>query len=1134
MFSFSRNKQALEKEGIFVGGWDPRGVLWPRKVDGKHDSSEDRIQNQTRGALEWTEQEERALVRKLDLRCLFPCCIIYFLAYVDRGNLGNVKILGAGTPNSLQHSLGLKGTEFNWAVSITYFAVTAGLLPSNIAMKKYSAKLFLPVIMILWGAVVLAIAGVTNATGLLVARFCLGIPEAAVVPSCIMYFSMWYKPNERAFRIAIFHAWNCVASAVSSFLASGIGHMEGIGGLHAWQWVFLIEGALPIICAVPCYFALLTFPETSTALDERERFIAINRIGRGAARKTDQTFSWAAVWRVFGRPSTFVFFIAQTCSCTIAVAQATFLPTILKVFLKYSVTRSNIYAALTYIFMIPIYPLIGWHSDWTRDRMWHFVFSYTAWPSSVGGMCRPAQPVLYSYRSSTLYGAGEQAVGGAATVASLSIASIMGPQMYPDSDAPYFVPAFTATVCVISLGICAYLSLPLWLMWEANRRKAKTGFAIPLQAMEDEEHSAVSATAHDHLRDVTYADPVFSEKRGEFGGGDASLHEYHAGPKAPKVRKKRKTLSTNADGSGSDRPRFELQAISQDQSTLEANHLSHPSQYFGATNAGTETVSAISPAHVVSPTVKDNAAIDHSSTYIGRAHYDTTTPIDEDSARAYGASRQDAQSLAEQQTLAAWQAFALPPRAVHQSLIEAFIEYCHPWMPVLEISEKDQRQTPPSSFLLLQSIFTAASRVASSPSLSEYALPSDFYHRARALFWVGHESNPLTVIKAITMLHWYNPDGPAYVSYDTSEYWLKIGVGLAYQIGLHREPPVGVHRAMRRRVWWSLVVRDALISVSRGRPRAIQLSDCRVGRPDSEDFPESPTSGELFVSYVDICCALGDVVESFSRDSMTRDKRSATENVLFRWTRSLPQWLQLAQWSPATSCWEPKVHDFKARQLHVIYFVTLTILAKGTGTDRTISQVAILAASFIAGVYEDFLARDLVRTLSPTYTTFCFMAGLVLLPLRKDAALWERAQADLLVIQRSLEILAQRWKSAIGASKALQKAMESPSLATSRLAPLEPMPAGYRPLFDGYPLELCRMWMPCHEHASASIRSDDGGHVSHTATRHSAAAITHDEPDFSNNSTDYYAPFGDDLQSGFGDASFDQGGYFWSDWNLGV
>lgn len=64
-------------------------------------------------------------------------------------------------------------------------------------MKKYSAKYYFPIIMILWGAMVMAIAGVKNAAGLLSLRFLLGIPEAGVVPSCIMYFAMWYKPSER-------------------------------------------------------------------------------------------------------------------------------------------------------------------------------------------------------------------------------------------------------------------------------------------------------------------------------------------------------------------------------------------------------------------------------------------------------------------------------------------------------------------------------------------------------------------------------------------------------------------------------------------------------------------------------------------------------------------------------------------------------------------------------------------------------------------------------------------------------------------------------------------------------------------------------------------------------------------------
>jgi len=272
MFSFSKNKASLEHEGIFVGGWDPRGVIIPRKVDGKHGMLAWECNNSTMtDAIQSLAKTVFRVRREPNLNgpnkrrglwcedwtfvsCYLAASFTFWLTSIEEIckrcktlcrlsqpqtlmlSSGNVKILGAGTKNSLEHSLHLKGTEFNWAVSITYFAVTAGLLPANIAMKKFSAKLFLPVIMIMWGAVVLAISGVNNATGLLAARFFLGIPEAAVVPSCIMYFSMWYKPSERAFRIAIFHAWNCVASAVSSFLASGIGKMEGVGGLHAWQW----------------------------------------------------------------------------------------------------------------------------------------------------------------------------------------------------------------------------------------------------------------------------------------------------------------------------------------------------------------------------------------------------------------------------------------------------------------------------------------------------------------------------------------------------------------------------------------------------------------------------------------------------------------------------------------------------------------------------------------------------------------------------------------------------------------------------------------------------------------------------------------------------------------------------------
>lgn len=123
----------------------------------------------------------------------------------------------------------------------------------------------------------------------------------------------------------------------------------------------------------------------------------------------------------------------------------------------FSSQKSNLYTAISNLVALPLFWVIGWHSDWTRERMWHYVIpalisipGFAVWthvslhPEVRGAgisaislygmtflaqMVRIAQPVIMSYRSSTLYGATEQSTGGAAVVAALSIASILGPQV---------------------------------------------------------------------------------------------------------------------------------------------------------------------------------------------------------------------------------------------------------------------------------------------------------------------------------------------------------------------------------------------------------------------------------------------------------------------------------------------------------------------------------------------------------------------------------------------------------------------------------------------------------------------------------------------------------------------------------
>lgn len=196
-----------------------------------------------------------------------------------------------------------------------------------------------------------------------------------------------------------------------------------------------------------------------------------------------------------------------------------------------------------------------------------------------------------------------------------------------------------------------------------------------------------------------------------------------------------------------------------------------------------------------------------SLTFMARSRYfDDTLIINEDQARSYPVGDADGPTEDDHQLLRLQGAFELPPRAVRDGLINTFMERCSPWMPIVERSWLEECGSQKPSILLLQAVFVAASRVTSAPAVTAYASTHQFYRRAKALFWSGYEKNPMTVVAAVCILHWYNPEGPEHVSTNTSGFWRYVGVGLAHQIGLQKEPTDGRDAALRRRLWWTLFV----------------------------------------------------------------------------------------------------------------------------------------------------------------------------------------------------------------------------------------------------------------------------------------------------------------------------------------
>jgi hypothetical protein len=147
----------------------------------------------------------------------------------------------------------------------------------------------------------------------------------------------------------------------------------------------------------------------------------------------------------------------------------------------------------------------------------------------------------------------------------------------------------------------------------------------------------------------------------------------------------------------------------------------------------------------------------NSASYLGRLDYlHNDVPVAEDAGlpnkTPHKLSQTDIDLLQVQRV------FDLPPRHVRESLMEAFWQHCAQWTPVVDRSwiDRDPQQV---SLLLQHSILLAGSRT--SVPLQDYQVkPEEHYKKARLLFWISAEADPIITIASACLLHWYNPEGP--------------------------------------------------------------------------------------------------------------------------------------------------------------------------------------------------------------------------------------------------------------------------------------------------------------------------------------------------------------------------------------
>lgn len=143
---------------------------------------------------------------------------------------------------------------------------------------------------------VTTLQGVTQSlAGFFVVRFVLGVTEGGLFPGVIFYLSMWYKRQERQYRVALFFSAASLAGAFGGVLAFGLAHMKGVAGLNGWRWIFILEGIFTVLVAVAAYGFITNYPETARFLSTAEKSVLARRLESDNDATPHEGFTWANV-----------------------------------------------------------------------------------------------------------------------------------------------------------------------------------------------------------------------------------------------------------------------------------------------------------------------------------------------------------------------------------------------------------------------------------------------------------------------------------------------------------------------------------------------------------------------------------------------------------------------------------------------------------------------------------------------------------------------------------------------------------------------------------------------------------------------------------------------------------------------
>ena len=213
-----------------------------------------------------TDAEVRRVFAKIGWRLMPILTTAYIFNYLDRTNIAFAAL-------TMREAIGITQTQLGVGAGIFFLGYSLLEVPSNVALYRFGARVWISRIMITWGLASAAMAFAVGPNSFYLFRLLLGAAEAGFFPGVAFYLATWF-PREYRTRII---AWFMVAIPISSVIGGPLSGvllaMNGWLGLAGWQWLFIVEGLPAVIVGLMLLSRLTDRPEDARWLTADERRI---------------------------------------------------------------------------------------------------------------------------------------------------------------------------------------------------------------------------------------------------------------------------------------------------------------------------------------------------------------------------------------------------------------------------------------------------------------------------------------------------------------------------------------------------------------------------------------------------------------------------------------------------------------------------------------------------------------------------------------------------------------------------------------------------------------------------------------------------------------------------------------------